>query len=179
MASEDLNLTGIKTLDQTLARTRNGAAAVELAKRLGIWTTEAHANPRLRPRFPEALSELTPAQLSDLYGHWTGEFGRILELLGAVSAQESLLRIQLKGAQAAARARIRRAQPADAKPLAIAALNDQADEDPVVLDLVEQTALLAVLSAHASAARDATTQYLSTISREIAFRDAQLKARVY
>jgi len=48
-----------------------------------------------------------------------------------------------------------------------------------VIDLVEQQGLLGVLSAQASAAKEVNLQYLNTISREISFRDAQLKARVY
>jgi hypothetical protein len=58
-------------------------------------------------------------------------------------------------------------------------LSDLADEDQAVIDLVEQQGLLGVLSAQASAAKEVTLQYLQTISREISFRDAQMKARVY
>lgn len=179
MAAEDLNLTGVKSLNAALARTRNGAAAVELATRLGIWTSAAHQRKQERAAFPSQLSDLTPSQVTDLYAAWTAEFGRILELRGAVAGQESLIRIQLKSAQAAARARIRRGLATDEKAPSSAALNDQVDEDPAVLELIEQLGLLAVLSAHADAAKEATGQYLATISREISFRDAQMKARIY
>jgi hypothetical protein len=179
VAAEDLNLVGVKSLEQVLARTRNGTGAVELAKKLGLWTREAHAGVLDRPEFHTTLSDLTPAQLSDLYGTWTAEFGRIVELCGAVAGQEGLLRIQLKSAQASARGRIRRSLDKDAKPLTAAALNDLADEEQNVIDLFEQAGLLAVLAASAQAAKEATAQYLATISREIAFRDAQLKARIY
>lgn len=179
MAAEDLNLTGVKTLNQVLARTRNGTAAVELAKQLGLWTETAHQAKRLRDAFPERLSELTPSQLSDLYAKWTGEYARVLELCGAITGQEALLRLQLKSAQAAARARIRRAVPAEAKPPSSGALADQADEDAAVTDLIEQSGLLVLLGAQAQAAKEATAQYLATISREISFRDAQMKARIY
>jgi hypothetical protein len=54
-----------------------------------------------------------------------------------------------------------------------------AEEDPSVVDLLEQSGLLAVLAAHADGAKEATQQYLASISREIAFRDAQMKARIY
>ena len=57
--------------------------------------------------------------------------------------------------------------------------NDQADEDPAVIDCIEQQGLLSVLAAHSKAAKEVTQQYLTTISREIAFRDAQMKARLY
>jgi len=179
MSAEDLNLSGVKTLDQALSRTRNGVAAVELAKRMGIWTESAHQHPKVRPPFPAQMSDLALSQLSDLYAQWTGEFGRVVELCGVVAGQDALLKIQLKTCVASARARILRGRPADAKPLSAQNLSDQSEEDPAVKDLLEQTGLIAVLKAHTDAAREATAQYLVTISREIAFRDAQMKARVY
>lgn len=178
MAAEDLNLSGIKSLAQALGRTKNGEAAVELARRLGLWTQQAHAETQVRRQFEKKLSELTPGQLSDLYAYWTGEFGRILELCGAISGQEDLLKIQLRGAQAAARARLRRAVPEGQKALTSTQLADQAEEDSTVIDLQDQMGLIAVLKAHANAGKEATQQYLATISREIAFRDAQMKARI-
>lgn len=179
MAVEDLNLVGIKNLEQALARTRNGTALVELARKLGLWTQSAHDSVTVRPEFPPKLSELTPAQLSDLNGRWTAEYGRILELCGAINGQEALLKIGLKSAIATARVRARNAQPADAKPLPLATLADLAEEAPDVIDIHEQMGLLALLSSVCLAAKDATAQYLATISREISFRDAQLKAGVY
>jgi hypothetical protein len=179
MATEDLNLAGLKSLNQALARTRNGVAAVELAAKLGLWSTEAHRDPAVRPPYKRDLSQLTHTQVSDLYAQWTGEFGRITELCGAIAGQEALLRIQTKSAQASARSRIRRAQPAEAKPLPAQTLADMADEDAGVVDLLEQNGLLAVLAAHAGAAKEATAQYIASLSREISFRDAQMKARIY
>jgi len=179
MASEDLNLTGVKSLNQVLSRVKNGVASVELANRLGLWTEPAHTRKNSRPEFPVKLSDLTPQQLSDLYSAWTGEFGRIVELCGTINGQEALLRIQLKSAQASARARIRRNLQEGERAPSQGALNDQVDEDPAVVDLIEQSGLLLVVGAHATAAKEATAQYLATISREISFRDAQMKARIY
>lgn len=179
MGAEDLNLSGVKNVEQAIGRMKNGLAAVEAAKRMGIWTEAAHANPGMRATFPRSLSELSPTQLSDLYAAWTADFGRIIEMCGAISAQEGLLKIQLKSAQASARARIRRGQPEGARPLTQGALDDMIDSDAAVVDIVEQQAVLAVLAGHALAAKEATAQYLTTLSREISFRDAQMKARIY
>lgn len=179
MAAEDLNLTGLRSLNQALSRTKNGTAAVDLATKLGLWSAGAHANVQVRPNFRRDLSTLSHGQITDLYAEWTAEFGRITELCSAIAGQEALLKIQMKSAVAAARSRIRRAQPADAKPLSSQTLADMADEDSSVVDLLEQTGLIAVLAAHAEGAKEATQQYLSSISREIAFRDAQMKARIY
>jgi len=179
MAAEDLNLTGLKSLNQALARTKNGTAAVELATKLGLWSSNAHTNVQVRPSFRRELSSLTHGQITDVYAEWTAEYGRITELCSAIDGQEALLRIQMKSAVAAARSRIRRAQPVDAKPLSAQTLADMAEEDPSVVDLLEQSGLLVVLAAHADGAKEATQQYLASISREIAFRDAQMKARIY
>ena len=179
MAAEDLNLSGVKTLEQAMARTKNGPAAIELARRMGLWTESAHAQNRTRASFPPALSDLTPAQLSDLNATWTGEFGRILEVYGAVEAQIALTKLQIKRAQASARARAARAQEPGAKAMTQSALNDLAEEDAGVIDLQDQLGLLMVLESHVSAAKEATDRYLASISREISFRDAQMKARIY
>lgn len=180
MAAEDINLSGIKNLNTALARMRNGTAAVEMATSLGLWTAARHQGKQSRAEFPIKLSTQTPSQISDLYGEWTAEYGRIVELCGAISGQEALIRIQMKSAQATVRVRIRKAAiQAGEKTPTSGALNDQVDEDPTVMDLTEQTGLLAVLSAHATAAKEATAQYLATISREISFRDAQLKNKIY
>ena len=102
-----------------------------------------------------------------------------MELCGAITGQEALLKIQLKSAIAAARGRIRRNNAEEGKTLTQKGLEELVAGDPSVLDLVEQTGLLSLLGAHANAAREATGQYLNTISREISFRDAQMKARIY
>lgn len=179
MSAEDLNLTGVRTLDQALARTKNGNASVELAKRMGLWSTDLHTNAQERKSFPTTMSDLTPSQLTDLNATWTAELGRVLEICGAIDGQLNLLKIQLKRAQSGARARILRKLDADAKVPTQAALNDLAEEDPAVSDLQDQFALLSVLESHAQAARDATERYLATISREISFRDSQIKGRIY
>lgn len=179
MAAEDLNLNGLRSLNQALARTKNGAASVELATKLGLWSQSAHTNPSIRPPFRRSLSDLSHGQITDLYAEWTAEFGRITELCSAISGQDALLAIQMKSALASARSRIRRSQPADAKPMTAQNLSDIANDDQSVIDLLEQSGLLAVLTAHAQGAKEATQQYLASISREISFRDAQMKARIY
>jgi hypothetical protein len=175
--SEDLNLSGIKTLDDALKRTKNGLDSVSLAKKLGLWTHASHQNTKNRESFPIKLSDLEPTALTDLYSYWTHEFGRITELCGIIAGQEQLLKIQLKSALARTRAKIRRNSP-DNK-LTQTQLNDMAEEDSAVLDIIEQQEVIAIINAQAGAAKEVTLQYLNTISREITFRDSQMKARVY
>lgn len=175
--SENLNLSGIKTLDEALKRTKNGLDSVALANKLGLWTQEAHQNTKKREGFPSKLSDLEPTALTDLYSYWTHEFGRITELCGVISGQDQLLKIQLKSALARTRAKIRRNNN-DSK-LTQTQLNDMAEEDSAVLDIIEQQEVIAVISAQANAAKEVTLQYLNTISREITFRDSQMRARVY
>ncbi|MFM7088877.1 MAG: hypothetical protein ACKOW9_05110 [Candidatus Paceibacterota bacterium] len=151
---------------------------VDLASRFGLWTESVHNNPTRRPVFPRSLSNLTPGQLTDLYSAWTYEYGRIVELCGAIDGQEGLLKVKIKSAQASCRSRLRR-ENATVIKLTQSVLNDLADEDPSVIELTEKQSFLIVLSAQAKAAKEATEQYLTTLSREIAFRDAQMKARIY
>lgn len=178
MAAEDLNLSDVRDLRAALGRLRNGNGAVELASRMGLWTEELHSTSVKRRSFPREMSSLVPSQLSDLYSEWTADFGRLLEVCGALDGQAALVKVQVRSAEASARARIRRSDTGG-KPLAQAALADMSSEVPEVRDLYEQQALIFLILAHAEAAREATGQYLATISREIAFRDAQMKARVY
>lgn len=179
MSAEDLDLTNTKSLFALLSRTKNGLPAVDLATKLGIWTEAAHKNPSPRVGFVRDLSSLTPSQLSDSVGAWTAEYGRILELMGLLSGQESVIKIQIKSALAGARSRIRNNQPKEAKPYTNTQLNDLAEEDQSVIDLYEQSALISLLSAHVSASKEATAQYLASLSREIAWRDAQIKGKLY
>ena len=175
--TDDLNLSGIKSLDEALKRTKTGLQSVSLADKLGLWTQEVHKNTTRRVAFPSKLSELEPSSLSDLYSYWTHEFGRLSELCGIINGQEQLLKIQLKSTMARTRAKIRR-NSEDSK-LSQSQLNDLAEEDPAVLDIVEQQEIIAIMYAQAIAAKEVTLQYLNTISREISFRDSQMKARVY
>lgn len=179
MGVEDLNLGGLTSLDKVAKRVRSGTETIDMAKALGLWTEEVHKATQSRPAFPSNLSELTPGQLSDLYARWTAEFGRVVELCGWLDGLEGALKIRLKSTQLSVRARIRRNQPPEAKALSVAALSDMVEEDPAVVDLVEQSMLLVVLAGQLKAAREVSAQNLATISREIAFRDAQMKARIY
>lgn len=178
MSIDQLDLGGVRSLSSAMARTPSGTDAVELARRLGIWTTEAHRAPTERRRFPAKLSDLGPHQLADESAWWTSEFGRIVEMLGAINGQREVLKVTGKRARAAARGRLRRGL-AEGEKITATALNDQAEEDPAVIDVEDRGALLEVLCASVTASKEATTQYLTSISREISHREAQMKNRMY
>jgi hypothetical protein len=178
MATEDLNLSHIRSLNAALAKLPTGTDAVELAKKLGLWTTAAHMAVVERQVFKSNLSALNPDQISDEAGLWTAEFGRITELGGVLIGQREQLKVRARAARAEARSRARAAHK-DVKPLPATAVNDQAEEDPAVIDQEERLALVETLLASTNAAKEVTQQYLATLSREISFRDAQLKARIY
>lgn len=185
VATEDLDISNVRNLTAALERTPNGVDAVALATKMGIWTAEAHNNVIARPAYPRNVAELDADSLSNLLSNWTSEFGRIAELLGALNGQLAQLKIRAKGSRAAARSRIRKSYLGDidagknVKLPTSTALNDEAEEDPAVIDIDERLALVELLLAHTSAAKESTGQYLASISREIAYRDAQMKARIY
>lgn len=176
---EDLNISGVRSLTQVLERTPNGNDMVVLATKLGIWTAAAHNTVTERRPFPKNLSDMGPNELTNLLAEWTSEFGRITELVGLLNGQKEQLKIRGKSLRAAARSRLRRDHPKDEKPLASTALNDAAEEDTGVLENDERIALVELLLASATATKEATQQYIGSISREIAYRDAQMKARMY
>lgn len=178
MSAEDMNLSAVRDLDGALSRTKNGQAAVKLASKVGLWTDELHSSSARRAAFPRRLSDLAPSELSDLYSSWTSEFGRVLEVCGALEGQAALLKVQMRSAEASARANVRRSAT-EGRSMTQQHVADLAAEAPELRDIAEQMAVVAVLNAHALAAKEATSQYLSTLSREISFRDAQMKARIY
>ena len=166
-------------IEGVLSKIQGAPELFSMARNLGLWSDEAHSKQITKPPFRSDLSKLAPSELSDLYGIWTYEFGRIVEICGVLTGQENLLKIQLKSALATARARIRRSQPDGAKPVTNALIVDLADEDPLVAKVYEQMAIITVMLSQAVASKEITSQFLATLSREISWRDAQIKAKIY
>jgi hypothetical protein len=185
MAINDLDISKVRSLSQVLARTPNGLSAIELARRLGLWTYVSHQNDNVRQPFIANLETATDEEITAQAGYWTSEFGRILELQGVFLGQREQLRIQLKVALAESRSRARKAHSQEStksprpKPLTATELNDMAEEDAEVISLQEKLGLMELLLAQTGAAKEATTQYLATLSREISFRGDHMKARLY
>jgi hypothetical protein len=177
VAAEDLQLDRITSLSKALDRVPQGKAAFELARRLGLVSTD-HDFPEGREAFPTTLSEHSNDQISDLHAYWLSESGRILELVGQLQGQKKLVDLQMKSAVASARSRARRNWPDDAKKPTQGELNDRAEEDTDVIDLLDKSAYIELLLAHAKAALDATNKYLDGINREVILRTSQMKARI-
>jgi hypothetical protein len=180
-AMDDLNLSDLRSAHQVLQRTPLGESVAELAERIGLITENVHRGSVARRQFQSNVSRLSPPQLSDEQSYWASEYGRVVELIGILQGQEKYLSLRSKAARAQARARLRRTAESDAavSKLTSAQVADAAEEDPVVCDLDERSAIVAVLLASALAAKDATTVYLQTLSREITFRCAQMDARLH
>lgn len=156
----------------------NSGALFHMAKSMGLWSDSMHSSPAEKPTFIKDLSKLSPSQLSDLYGGWTYEFGRIVEICGVLNGQDGLLKIQLKSALASARARIRKSNVSD-KSLTVSLLNDLAEEDPNVIDISNKLSNITIMLAQANSAKEIAAQFLASLSREISWRDAQIKAKIY
>jgi hypothetical protein len=180
----DLDLRNVRSLPQVLERTPNGTAVAELAGRLGLVGRSLSGSVD-RKAFITNVAELSAPQLSNEQSYWTSEFGRIVELIGLLQGQEKYLVLQGKSVRASARARVRReiaAEEGDSGKKAkatVGEVNDRAEEDPAVRDLEEKAALVQILLATASAAKEATAMYLQSLSREISFRCAQMDAKIY
>jgi hypothetical protein len=178
MADTDAPLSSIAALRNALERLPNGTEAVRLMTRLGLWSAEAHRSPGERKSFPARFSNLQPDDLSDLSARIIADAGRVLELCGLLNGIEAQLKMRAKAARAAARSRARREWSADVKAPTRAELDDLAEEDPAVVAVDEQIALLALLLAQATAVREANQMYKEGVSREITYRGAQMSARL-
>jgi hypothetical protein len=179
MAETDAPLSSITALRTALERLPNGIEAVRLMTRLGLWSADAHRNPGERRQFPSKFSSLGPEELSDLSARIVSDAGRVLELCGLLLGIEAQLKMKGRAARAAARGRIRREWPEEAKAPTKTELDDLAEEDPAVVAVEEQMALLALLLAQAIALREAYQLYKEGVSREITYRGAQMQARVF
>lgn len=197
--TDTLNLGELRTIRAALSRLPDGNAALDLATYLGLWTTDSHSAPVARKAFKARISDLTADQLSDEMGYWTSEVGRLTEVAGAIAGQRELLKMRVKSAHAAARVRARRSledraseagaaetpEGAPARPartparLTQAQINDEAERDPALTDLDTQLGLIELLAAQSRAALEATTQYVTTLSREISWRTARLGSRSF
>jgi len=176
---EDINLTDLRSVHQVLERTPLGEDIAELAERIGLVTEGVHRSSVVRRKFHTNISKLSPPQLSDEQSYWASEYGRIVELIGILQGQEKYLNLKAKAARAAARARLRRnSEEAQGGKVTSSQIADAAEEDPVVRELDERSSIVGILLASASAAKDATTIYLQTLSREITFRCAQMDSRL-
>lgn len=173
------DIASITALRQALERIPEGADAVRLFAKLGLWTSESHRAPGERKAFPSEFSKLGPNELSDLSARVISEAGRVVELVGLLNGLQARLELRMRAARAAARSKARRAWPEDQKAPTKAELDDTAEEDPTVIELGEQLGLLQLLLAQAGAVREASQLYKEAVSREITYRAAQLQARMY
>lgn len=175
----EINLADLRSAHQVLERTPTGEEVATLAERIGLMTEGVHRVSATRRKFHTNISKLTAPQLSDEQSYWVSEYGRIAELIGVLQGQEKYLALKSKSARAQARARVRRnAEESEGTKLTSTQITDAAEEDPVVRELDEKSAVVTLLLASASAAKDATTMYLQTLSREITFRCAQMDSRL-
>jgi hypothetical protein len=175
--SDVLNLGSIRSVRDSVARIPSGAELLQLATRLGLWTEAAHTNPPARKLFPGQFSTLGADELSDLYAAWISDAGRLAELCSILSGHRDRLSLQIKAERARARSRVRLAHP-EVKYSA-AALDDAVAAEQGLRDLEDAFELVTMLLAAAEGAKEATTVYLTGISREITYRTEQMRSRVY
>jgi hypothetical protein len=177
VVSDVLNLASIRSVRDSVARLPSGAELLQLATRLGLWTESAHSDPPARNRFPGKFSALGADELSDLYAAWISDAGRLAELCSVLSGHRDRLSLQVKAERARARSRMRAANP-EVKYSA-GALDDAVASDQAIRDLEEAFELVTMLLAAAEGAKEATTVYLTGISREITYRTEQMRSRMY
>lgn len=185
MSESQISLSRISSLTGLIERLPLGNDARTLARRIGVWTNEAHTGAESRKKvFPSTFSEMNDNELSDTFAFWNSELIRVLEMAGLLTGQQKYLEIQLKKAKAQARSRIRtqwdKDQEGEAKPAKIAAgvVNDEAENDTDVLKVEETIAVVEIAVASIQAYRQACEVATNGLSREISLRQAQFNARL-
>lgn len=192
MSSSNVDLSGVRNLSSLLERLPQGTAARRIAAQLGVWTEAAHASDavsRSRRTYPSSFSKLVDEQLSDEHAYWLGEFSRTTELVGLLEGQRQLMNLENKQTRAHARVKVRarltesaKAEAAETKtkPKAVTAgqIADEVEEDRMVMDHDAALGMLLVVHESTKAYKEATVTVLSSISREISLRQAQMNARL-
>jgi hypothetical protein len=176
--ADRLNLSEINTFTQLLERTPTGAHVEALVKRLGLLTPSPQAE---RRAFRRDISKLINNQLSDEYGYWNGEFGRVTALIGILHGQEKELALQGKLVRSQERGRIRKAAEDHDPPIKKlpTQVTDEAEESAAVRDHEEEAKIVMLLLATTQADKEAITAYITACSREMSFRGAQMSAGIY
>lgn len=199
-SQSQMNLKTLRDLPAVLGRTAEGRDMLELAERLGLWSTDLHKT-RERPVFPSEFPE-TPKELSDLWAQWTQEANRITQLVGLLHGQEKYMTLKAKASRASARSRIRaevvkaaekitrevdgtQGMSATARKTAIdrvkktaTQINDEAEEATEVREADEGLLFVQMLIASANAAKEVVLMNINSISREISYRGDQMRARI-
>lgn len=176
---DGVDLNDISSMQQVLARTPNKDALGRLAERLGLITGGVLQGSVVRKPFVPNISALGEGQLSDALSYWGAEQGRVISIIGLLQAEEKVLAMKGKAARARVKNTIRaEARVAETK-LTETEIKDKAEEHAEILDIEERSQIVEVMLAVALASKEATTGYLTVISREISFRCARMAAGIY
>jgi len=182
--AETVQLEGLRNLTQVLSRLPQGAAALALTQRLGLWSQRLHENAVAASGTLSNMSAWTDSELSDRYGGMLSELHRTTELVGLLEGQKQLLTLQGKGERATVRSRLRRAHDtlmagdAGVKAWTATALADEVEAVSSVQEMDLLLGTLVVVMESAKAYKEACTSTTAGLSREISFRQAQLGARL-
>jgi hypothetical protein len=169
----------ISSMQQILKRTPNGEALGRLSERLGLITGGVLQGSVARKAFVVNISTLGEGQLSDALSYWGAEQGRVISIIGLLQAEEKVLAMQAKAARARVKNTIRaEAREAETK-FTETEIKDKAEEHTEILDIEERSQVVDMMLAVALASKEATTGYLTVISREISFRCARMAAGIY
>lgn len=148
--------------------------ALDQAKKLGIWTSSGHSAIPEKRDWPRQFSALSDDALSDANSLWSHEAARVTELVGFLESQKLSAVLKHKTAKAAARMRVRSSLDKGTA----AEIDDRASSDPGLLTADESLIKVEVLLTQAKAYKEAAILVLSSISREISFRQAQYNAKI-
>jgi hypothetical protein len=176
---DGVDMNDISSMNQVLKRTPNGEALGKLSERLGLITGGVLQSSVARKAFVHNISALDEAALSDAQSYWGAEQGRVISIIGLLQAEEKVLAMQAKEARSRIKNSIRAEARAQQAKFTETEVKDRAEEHVEILDIEERSQIVEVMLAVALASKEATTGYLTVISREISFRCARMAAGIY
>ena len=176
---EGVDMNDISSLQQVLKRTPNGEALGRLSERLGLITGGVLQGSVARKPFVANISSLGENQLSDALSYWGAEQGRVISIIGLLQAEEKVLAMKAKEARSRIKNVIRAEARENETKFTETEVKDKAEEHAEILGLEERSQVVEMMLAVSLASKEATTGYLTVISREISFRCARMATGTY
>lgn len=170
----------MRNVEEILART-GGESIIILLRRLGFWVGADNKVGSV-VSFPRKFSNLTETgdnSIGDLLAYWTSEYGRVSEMLGALSSERIRLKTALSQARSYATRKIhQQAKAAEEKAPGVRLLEALIAEDDAVQDVTARLSLIEQTIGSLNEIRNAIGAYREAVSREITRRGDLIRGRI-
>ena len=150
-----------------------------LLEALGSFQRSGFIGNNARSPYPATFSNLDDDALSDANAYWNNELASATELAGAIDAQRTLAGLVVKRQQYTARKNVRdKYRTNGEKAPAASVVNEEADTTSIVTEEQDRQLILDVAYTSVKGYREACVGIVAGISREISFRQDQMRAGI-